>query len=99
MNTSAGDDLSATAARNELEMLDAERRLSDQNEKLSRNIRLATTDSLLAGPLTQALRTFSLQHPSITLEIGGLRRNVAIMSKPLSTDLLTVANTRPVAFN
>ncbi|SDS08213.1 transcriptional regulator, LysR family [Halopseudomonas xinjiangensis] len=68
--TPAGDDLSATAARIELEMLGAERRLTGQDDQLSGTIRLTTTDSLLAGPLAPALSRFSKTHPSITLEIA-----------------------------
>lgn len=68
--TPAGDDLSATAARIELEMFGAERRLAGHDDQLSGIIRLTTTDSLLAGPLAPALHSFSVIHPSISIEIA-----------------------------
>lgn len=68
--TPAGEDLSATAARIELEMFGAERRLAGQDDQLSGTIRVTTTDSLLAGPLAQSLYNFSMMHPSISLEIA-----------------------------
>lgn len=68
--TPAGEDLAATAARVEAEVLGAERRVVGRDLRLSGTIRLTTTDTLLMGLLSPVFADFRRAHPEIVLEVA-----------------------------
>lgn len=68
--TVAGDDLAATAARMEDEVLGAERRVMGRDLALSGTIRVTTTDTLLMGLLSPIFAGFRRAHPEIELEVA-----------------------------
>ncbi|MFY0989576.1 LysR family transcriptional regulator [Halomonas sp. C05BenzN] len=68
--TAAGEELAATAARVEAEVLHAERRLVGRDLRLSGVIRMTTTDTLLMGLLSPILADFRRTHPEIVLEVA-----------------------------
>ncbi|EPC01014.1 hypothetical protein L861_10605 [Litchfieldella anticariensis FP35 = DSM 16096] len=67
--TTAGEDLAATAARVEEEVLSAERRVVGRDLQLSGSVRVTTTDTLLMGLLTPIFADFRRAHPDIMLEV------------------------------
>lgn len=68
--TAAGEELAATAARVEAEVLEAERRLAGRDLRLSGSLRVTTTDTLLMGLLSPVLADFRRAHPDIQLEVA-----------------------------
>ncbi len=68
--TAAGEDLAATAARVQAEVLGAERRMAGRDLRLSGSIRVTTTDTLLMGLLSPIFADFQREHPEITLEVA-----------------------------
>lgn len=68
--TPAGEDLAATAARMETEVLGAERRVVGRDLRLSGTIRVTTTDTLLIGLLSPIFVGFQRAHPEIVLEVA-----------------------------
>ena len=68
--TPAGEDLAATAARVETEVLGAERRVVGRDLRLSGSIRVTTTDTLLMGLLSPIFAGFQRAHPEIVLEVA-----------------------------
>lgn len=68
--TTAGEDLAATAARVEEEILSVERRVVGRDLQLSGSVRVTTTDTLLMGLLTPIFADFRRTHPDIVLEIA-----------------------------
>ncbi|SDL81859.1 transcriptional regulator, LysR family [Franzmannia pantelleriensis] len=68
--TPAGEDLAATAARVETEVLGAERRVVGRDLRLSGTVRVTTTDTLLMGLLSPIFAEFQRAHPEITLEVA-----------------------------
>ncbi|GGY04986.1 LysR family transcriptional regulator [Litchfieldella qijiaojingensis] len=68
--TAAGEDLAATAARIETEVLGAERRVVGRDLRLSGSIRVTTTDTLLMGLLSPIFADFRRAHPDIVLEVA-----------------------------
>lgn len=68
--TPAGEDLAATAARVETEVLGAERRVVGRDLRLSGTIRVTTTDTLLMGLLSPIVADFQRTHPEIVLEVA-----------------------------
>ncbi|MCH4564517.1 LysR family transcriptional regulator [Halomonas sp. EGI 63088] len=68
--TAAGEELAATAARVEAEVLRAERRLVGRDLRLSGTVRVTTTDTLLMGLLSPILADFRRAHPDIVLEVA-----------------------------
>lgn len=68
--TPAGEDLAAVAVRVETEVLGAERRVAGRDLKLSGNIRVTTTDTLLMGLLSPIFADFQRAHPKIILEVA-----------------------------
>lgn len=67
--TMAGEDLTASAARIQAEILGAERRIAGQDLKLTGTIRVTTTDTLFFGLLAKAFASFRKSHPDIELEV------------------------------
>ncbi|WP_372972640.1 substrate-binding domain-containing protein [Marinobacter sp.] len=61
--------MAAAAARVDVEVKGAERRLAGQDLKLSGTIRVTTTDTLYAGLLSPILAGFRQQFPDIELEL------------------------------
>lgn len=68
--TPAGEDLAATAARVETEVLGAERRVVGRDLRLSGTVRVTTTDTLLMGLLSPIFAGFQHTHPEIVLEVA-----------------------------
>ena len=69
--TPAGEDMAATAARIEHEVLGAERRLVGRDLHLSGTLRVTTTDTLLPGLLAPRYwPPFGRMHPDIQLEVA-----------------------------
>lgn len=68
--TPAGEDLAATAARVEAEVLGVERRVAGRDLLLSGSIRVTTTDTLLMGLLSPIFAGFQRAHPEIVLEVA-----------------------------
>lgn len=67
--TIEGEDLAASAARIQAEVLGAERRIAGQDLKLTGTIRVTTTDTLFLGLLARAFADFRKNHPDIELEV------------------------------
>ncbi|HDZ39402.1 MAG TPA: LysR family transcriptional regulator [Marinobacter sp.] len=67
--TMAGEDLAASAARIQAEVLGAERRIAGQDLKLTGTIRVTTTDTLFFGILAEIFASFRTRHPEIELEV------------------------------
>lgn len=68
--TPAGEDMAATGARVEREVLGAERRVAGRDLKLSGTLRVTTTDTLFAGLLAPLFAAFRRMHPDIVLEVA-----------------------------
>lgn len=66
--TSAGDDMAATAARMETEMLGAVRRLVGRDSQPSGTVRLTTTDTLFHGLVAPMLADCRCDYPDIEIE-------------------------------
>lgn len=67
--TPAGEDMTATAERMEVEWLGVQRRLAGQDFKPSGTLRVTTTDALMAGLLAPIFKLFRESYPDITLEV------------------------------
>ncbi|RAR63013.1 LysR family transcriptional regulator [Onishia taeanensis] len=90
--TPAGEDMAATGARVEREVLGAERRVAGRDLRLSGTLRVTTTDTLLAGLLAPLLADFRRMHPDIVLEVAVsnqlynlTRRDADVAVRPSST--------------
>ncbi|SDF64317.1 DNA-binding transcriptional regulator, LysR family [Onishia taeanensis] len=90
--TPAGEDMAATGARVEREVLGAERRVAGRDLKLSGTLRVTTTDTLFAGLLAPLFADFRLMHPDIVLEVAIsnqlynlTRRDADVAVRPAST--------------
>jgi molybdate transport repressor ModE-like protein len=68
--TPAGEDATAVAAELEARIADVERRLAGHDERPAGSVRVATTDTLLFGPLPPLIAAFRQQHPGIVLEFA-----------------------------
>jgi DNA-binding transcriptional LysR family regulator len=65
----AGRDAASAAERIEDEVAALEARIGDADSKEGGTVRLATVDTLLAGPLMPLLRRFQIRHPRIVLDV------------------------------
>lgn len=68
--TPAGEEVVAAATELEARIADIERRLAGRDERPSGTVRVATTDTLLFGPLPPLLAAFRRAHPAIVLELA-----------------------------
>lgn len=99
--TAAGEDLAATAARIETEVLGAERRVVGRDLRLSGTLRVTTTDTLLMGLLSPIFADFRRVHPDIVLEVAVSnqlfnlsRRDADVAVRPSSTPPETLVGRR-----
>lgn len=67
--TPAGEEVIAAAMELEARISDIERRLAGRDERPAGTVRVATTDTLLLGPLPPLLAAFRREHPAIVLEL------------------------------
>lgn len=67
--TMAGEDLTASAARIQAEILGAERRIAGKDLKLTGTIRVTTTDTLFFGLLAKIFADYRKKYPEIELEV------------------------------
>lgn len=68
--TLAGEETAISAQRVEHEVLEIERRIVGQDLRVSGNIRVTTTDSLMDGLLSPIFSAFLTAYPDISLEIA-----------------------------
>lgn len=67
--TAAGDEVAALAARVDQDITDVTRRLAGREPSLTGEVRLTTSDSLLAHLLMPPLAELRMRHPGIRLDI------------------------------
>jgi DNA-binding transcriptional LysR family regulator len=67
--TAGGEELLATARRMAETVTDLERRLSGQDLRLEGDLRVTTTDTLMASVLPPILAAFRRRHPGIAVEV------------------------------
>jgi len=67
--TAAGRDAAALAERIEEDIGALEARVANENADAAGTIRLATVDTLIAGPLMPLIRRFGADHPAILLDL------------------------------
>ena len=68
--TPEGEDSDVAAQRIEAEVLVVERRVAGQDLRPSGNVRITTTDTLLAGLLSPIFAAFRRSYPEISLEVA-----------------------------
>ena len=94
--TPAGEDLAATARRIEHEVLDVERRLQGMDLQPLGTVGVTTTDTLLAGMLSDVFAGFQADHPGIDLEIP-VTNQVFNLSRREADVAIRPGNTPPEA--
>lgn len=92
--TVAGEDLAATAAKVETEVLGAERRLAGCDLKVSGSLRITTTDTLFMGPVAALVTGLAAAYPGIRLEVA-LSNQLFNLSKRDADVALRPSNSPP----